>query len=126
MNITSNVFVVDDDAAIRKSLRMMLNVAGCNVTTFSSANEFLAICNPETEGCIILDVNMPGMNGPALQEELNRRGTHLPIIFLTGQGTIPLSVRTLKAGAMDFLTKPVCALPHKLQLKYPISYNFLN
>jgi FixJ family two-component response regulator len=107
MNTISNVFVVDDDAAVRDSLRMMLKAAGCTVATFASADEFLIICTPETEGCIILDVNMPGMDGPALQEELNRRGTRLPIIFLTGQGSIPLSVRALKAGAMDFLTKPV-------------------
>jgi len=102
-----NVFIVDDDEAVRDSLRMMLKAAGCNVTVFSSADEFLSVCKDNTLGCLILDVNMPGMNGPALQEELNRRGSRLPIIFLTGQGSIPLSVRTLKAGAMDFLTKPV-------------------
>jgi FixJ family two-component response regulator len=65
------------------------------------------MCNQDTSGCIILDVNMPDMDGPALQEELNRRGLLLPIIFLTGQGSIPLTVRVLKAGASDFLTKPV-------------------
>ncbi len=107
MNNISNVFVLDDDSAVRDSLRMMLKAAGYSVATFPSADEFLAVCNSETEGCIILDVNMPGMDGPALQQELNRRGSRLPIIFLTGQGSIPLSVRTLKAGAMDFLTKPV-------------------
>ena len=107
MNTLATVFVVDDDAAVRKSLRMMLKAAGHVVETFSSANEFLAIFNPEIEGCIILDVTMPGMDGPTLQEELNTRGSRLPIIFLTGQGTIPLTVHTLKAGAMDFLTKPV-------------------
>jgi FixJ family two-component response regulator len=107
MNNIANVFVVDDDEAVRDSLRMMLKAAGRSVATFQSAEEFLAICNSETLGCIILDVNMPGMDGPGLQAELNRRGLLLPIIFLTGQGSIPLSVRTMKAGAMDFLTKPV-------------------
>ncbi|MES1981880.1 MAG: response regulator [Pseudomonadota bacterium] len=102
-----NVFVVDDDAAVRDSLRMMLKAAGYTAATFSGADEFLAACNSEATGCIILDVNMPGMDGPSLQEELNRRGLRLPIIFLTGQGSIPLSVRTMKAGAMDFFTKPV-------------------
>ena len=103
----TNVFVVDDDAAVRDSLRMLLRAAGYSVATFPNANEFLSVCNPETEGCIILDVTMPGMDGPALQEELKRRGSLLPIIFLTGHGSIPLSVRTLKAGAVDFMTKPV-------------------
>lgn len=107
MNTISNVFVIDDDSAVRDSLRMLLKAAGYTVATFSNADNFLAICNPETEGCIILDVNMLGMDGPALQEELHRRGSRLPIIFLTGHGSIPLSVRALKAGALDFLTKPV-------------------
>jgi FixJ family two-component response regulator len=105
-NIT-NVYVVDDDDAVRKSLRMLLKTEGFNVVTFPSAEEFLTMCNQETTGCIILDVNMPEMDGPALQLELNRRGLLLPIIFLTGQGSIPLTVRVLKAGASDFLTKPV-------------------
>jgi FixJ family two-component response regulator len=103
----NNVFVVDDDEAVRKSLRMLLKTEGYTVTTFPSAEEFLTICNHDMVGCIILDVNMPDMDGPALQEELNRRGLLLPIVFLTGQGSIPLTVRALKAGAMDFLTKPV-------------------
>jgi FixJ family two-component response regulator len=107
MNYIKNVFVVDDDDAVRDSLRMLLKTAGYRVATLSSADEFLAICNPETEGCLILDVSMPGMDGLALQEELKQRGSRLPIIFLTGQGSIPISVRALKSGALDFLTKPV-------------------
>jgi FixJ family two-component response regulator len=107
MNKITNVYVVDDDDAVRKSLRMLLKTEGYTVATFPSADEFLAVCNQETTGCIILDVNMPEMDGPAMQEELNRRGMNLPIIFLTGQGSIPITVRALKAGAMDFLTKPV-------------------
>jgi len=107
MNNITNVYVVDDDEAVRKSLRMLLKTEGYSVATFSGAEEFLTICNQETAGCIILDVNMPEMDGPTMQEELTRRGFKLPIIFLTGQGSIPITVRALKAGAMDFLTKPV-------------------
>lgn len=107
MNNISNVFVVDDDASVRDSISMLLDAAGYSVAPFARAKEFLDICNQDTDGCIILDVNMPDMDGPTMQEELSRRGLHLPIIFLSGQGTIPLTVRTLKAGAMDFLTKPV-------------------
>jgi FixJ family two-component response regulator len=107
MNYYGYVFIVDDDAVVLDSLRMQLEVAGYAVATFHGAEDFLEICTPDTHGCIILDVSMPDMDGPALQEELKRRGLNLPIIFLSGHGTIPLTVRTLKAGAMDFLTKPV-------------------
>ncbi len=107
MNFFGYVFIVDDDAVVLDSLRMLLEAAGYAVATFHGAEDFLEICTPDTHGCIILDVNMPDMDGPALQEELNRRGLQLPVIFLSGHGTIPLTVRTLKAGAMDFLTKPV-------------------
>jgi len=105
----SNVFVVDDDEAVRNSLRMMLKVAGYEVAAFGSADEFLVTCTPETKGCIILDINMPGMDGHLLQEKLNHRHSDLQIIFLTGQGSIPQSVRAIKSGAIDFLTKPVDA-----------------
>jgi FixJ family two-component response regulator len=101
------VFVVDDDLSVRDSISELLEIAGYNVETFHGAEEFLEICTPDTNGCIILDVNMPGMDGPGLQMELVRRKLLLPIIFLSGQGTIPLTVRAIKAGAMDFLTKPV-------------------
>jgi FixJ family two-component response regulator len=107
MSDTGYVFIVDDDAAVLDSMRMMLETAGYSVATFHGAEDFLEICTPDTRGCLILDVNMPNMDGPTLQEELNRRGLHLPIIFLTGHGTIPLTVRTLKAGAVDFLVKPL-------------------
>ncbi len=101
------VFIVDDDEAVRDSLTMLLEAADHAVETFSCADDFLRVCSSDTRGCIILDVNMPGMDGPMLQEELTHRGLQLPIIFLSGQGTIPVTVRTIKAGAMDFLTKPV-------------------
>lgn len=107
MSDIAKVFVVDDDMSVRDSLRMLLEVSGYVVATFPGAEDFLDICTPDTEGCIILDVNMPDMDGPTLQAELIHRGLQLPIIFLSGQGTIPLTVRTLKSGAMDFLVKPV-------------------
>jgi FixJ family two-component response regulator len=103
----STIYVVDDDAAIRDALSMMLEAAGHTVAAFGSASEFLDFSTPDTLGCIILDVDMPGMDGPALQQELIRRGVRLPVIFLSGKGTIPVTVRTIKAGAMDFLTKPM-------------------
>jgi FixJ family two-component response regulator len=107
MSDTPKVFIVDDDASVRDSISMLLEAAGYAVASFSRAEEFLDVCTPDTQGCVILDVNMPDMDGPTLQQELAHRGLQLPIIFLSGQGTIPLTVRTLKAGAMDFLTKPV-------------------
>jgi len=107
MTMSDNIFVVDDDAAVRDSLRMLLKADGHEVTTYASAKDFLDACTDDIRGCIILDVKMPGMDGPMLQAELNRRGLRLPIIFLSGQGTIPVTVRAIKAGAIDFLTKPV-------------------
>jgi FixJ family two-component response regulator len=107
MSDIAQVFVVDDDAFVRDSLRMLLEVSGYAVATFPGAEDFLDICTPDTQGCIILDVNMPDMDGPSMQLELIHRGLQLPIIFLSGQGTIPLTVRTLKSGAMNFLIKPV-------------------
>jgi len=107
MNDITQVFIVDDDAAVRDSLAMLLDAAGHDVAAFPCAKDFLDACAPDTLGCIILDVNMPGMDGPMLQEELIQRDLKLPIIFLSGQGNIPVTVRTIKAGAIDFLTKPV-------------------
>jgi len=107
MSDSARVFIVDDDDAVRDALAMLLDAAGYDAATFPSAEDFLEVCSADTLGCIILDVNMPGMDGPMLQEELTRRGLALPIIFLSGQGTIPVTVRTIKAGAIDFLIKPV-------------------
>ncbi len=107
MNALNKIYVVDDDAAVRDSLRMLLKADGHEVATYASAEDFLAACDQGMQGCIILDFKMPGMDGQALQAELNRRGLRLPVIFLSGQGTIPVTVRTIKAGAVDFLTKPV-------------------
>ena len=107
MNEQTKIFIVDDDAGVRDALSMMLDAAGYSVETFHSAADFLGKCTHDIQGCIILDVDMPDIDGPTLQEELTRRCFHLPVIFLSGHGTIPITVRTIKAGAMDFLTKPV-------------------
>ncbi|HEX4585427.1 MAG TPA: response regulator [Burkholderiaceae bacterium] len=101
------VFVVDDDAAVRDGLALLLDTAGLKVRTYDGASAFLAACAPDHAGCLILDVRMPEMTGPELQAELMRRGIDLPIIFLTAHGDIPTTVQAIKGGAIDFLTKPV-------------------
>ena len=103
----TTVFIVDDDPAIRDALTLMIEQVGIAVEAFDSAEAFLAGCQTEGCGCVIIDMRMPGMNGLQLQEELSSRGVLLPIIFLTGHGDIPMSVRAIKAGAVDFLTKPI-------------------
>jgi FixJ family two-component response regulator len=106
MNDHAKIFIVDDDHAVRDSLTLLLETAGYHVASFASSSDFLESCK-SNHGCIILDVDMPGIDGPALQDELIRRDIRLPVIFLSGKGTIPITVRTMKAGAMDFLTKPM-------------------
>lgn len=101
------VYIVDDDAAVRDSLTLMIEQAGIAVKSFENAKTFLDAYHPDFFGCIILDVKMPGIDGLRLQEELNWRKVALPIIFLTGHGDIPMSVKAIKNGAVDFLTKPV-------------------
>ena len=100
------VYVVDDDASAREGVARLIRSAGLMTKTFASAEEFLATPRPKNLGCLILDVNLPGLNGLDLQQELAKSGVELPIIFLTGHGDIPMSVRALKAGAANFLTKP--------------------
>jgi FixJ family two-component response regulator len=100
------IFVIDDDASVRKSLSFLLRSAGYQVETFSSAGEFLSNASMDCIGCIILDVRMRGMTGLELQEHLSRNDHHMPIIFITGHGDIPMSVQAMKKGAVDFLTKP--------------------
>jgi FixJ family two-component response regulator len=107
MNNQPCVFIVDDDDAVRDGLALVIETVGLNCQTFSNAEHFLNVYVPGTPGCLVLDINMPGMKGDDLQTELNRRRIHLPIIFLTAYGDIPMSVRTIKAGAVDFMTKPV-------------------
>jgi FixJ family two-component response regulator len=101
------VFIVDDDDAVRDGLAMVIETVGLACQTFDNAECFLETYTPGTPGCLVLDINMPGLRGDELQAELNRRNIRLPIIFLTSYGDIPTSVRTIKAGAVDFLTKPV-------------------
>jgi FixJ family two-component response regulator len=105
--LPATIFVIDDDPAIRDSLSLMLEQADFTVHTFESAEAFLGACGTVTYGCAIVDIRMPGMDGMQLQEKMARRSIPLPVVFLTGHGDIPLSVRAIKAGAVDFLTKPV-------------------
>jgi RNA polymerase sigma factor (sigma-70 family) len=107
MNDNATVFVVDDDPAVRDSLTLLLELEDFTVVTFDGAEAFLANCRPVPRSCAIVDIRMPGMGGMQLQAELSKRGVLLPVIFLTGHGDIPLSVRAIKAGAVDFLTKPI-------------------
>lgn len=108
MNTTNaTVFIIDDDQAIRDSLSLMIEQENIDVQTFESAEAFLNAYQPECRGCAIIDIRMHGMNGIELQEVLLKRNVLLPVIFLTGHGDIPMSVKAMKAGAVDFLTKPV-------------------
>lgn len=108
MSTTPTIHLVDDDDAVRDALSMLLEVSGFRVATYAGGEAFLATSDDvRSPACLILDVRMPGMSGPELHQELNRRGIRLPVIFLTAHGDIPTSVAAIKAGAMDFLTKPV-------------------
>ena len=100
------VFIIDDDASIRKSLSRLLRSAGHTTETFASAEEFLGREHYNGIGCLLLDVQMPGLSGMDLQEELSKADYHMPIIFITGHGDIPMSVEAMKKGAVDFLIKP--------------------
>lgn len=104
---SATVFVVDDDAAVRDGLALLLESAGLTAETYESAAAFLAASDPERPGCLVLDVRMPGASGLQLQQELARRRAPWPIVFLTAHGDIPTTVQAIKAGAVDFLTKPV-------------------
>jgi len=101
------VSIVDDDASVRKGLARLLKSAGYDAETFASASEYLARPRPEEPGCLLLDVRMPGLSGLELQEALARTGRRVSIVFISGHGDIPGSVKAMKSGAVDFLTKPV-------------------
>jgi FixJ family two-component response regulator len=101
------VYVVDDDPSVRVALERLLKSVGLTVKPFASAREFLDQATPEWSGCLIVDLRMPGMGGLDLQDQLSARQVSLPVIFLTGYGTVPASVRAMKSGAVDFLEKPV-------------------
>jgi FixJ family two-component response regulator len=100
------VFIVDDDASVRNGLRRLITSVGLDVETFETAPAFLAAPRPDVPACLVLDVRLPGKSGLDLQGELARTNAMLPIIFLTGHADVPMSVRAMKAGAVEFLTKP--------------------
>jgi FixJ family two-component response regulator len=102
----ATIAIVDDDAAIRDGLSSLIRSVGLRVATFVSATEFLQNWNGDLHGCIVLDVRLPGLSGLDLQRELTDANIHTPIIFITGHGDIPMTVRAMKAGAVEFLTKP--------------------
>ena len=103
---TSTIFIVDDDEAVRDSLRWLLEAQGYRVKSFSGAEEFLQAYDPDQVGVLIADVRMPGMSGLELQEALIARQAPIPIVFITGHGDVPMAVSTMKKGAVDFLEKP--------------------
>lgn len=107
MNPAPVIGLVDDEPGMLKALQRLLGAEGFRVCPFASAAEFLEHGDPASVDCLVLDVSMPGLTGLDLQADLNRRGVRLPLVFLTGQGDIPMSVRAIKAGAVNFLTKPV-------------------
>jgi len=105
-NVADMVFVIDDDESIREALKSLIRSVGLSVQTFASAQDFLESSRPDVPSCLILDVRMPGLSGLDLQRDLAEANIHIPIIFITGHGDIPMSVRAMKAGAVEFLTKP--------------------
>jgi RNA polymerase sigma factor (sigma-70 family) len=100
------VFVVDDDPSVRSSLKFLISTVGLQVESFDSADTFLHRKPPDAPSCLVLDVRLPGLSGLDLQRELAARNIRIPIVFVTGHGDIPMSVRAMKAGAVEFLTKP--------------------
>lgn len=107
MTTQPTVFIVDDDASVRKSLARLMQAHGRKAVDFPSAEDFLRRHDPRQPGCLVLDLSMPGIDGLVLQRQLDTADIPLPIVFITGHGTIPASVQAMKAGAIDFLTKPV-------------------
>ena len=105
-DMQSTVFVVDDDPAIRESLRWLIESVGLKVKVFTTANEFLESYDPSLPGCLVLDIRMPGMSGLDLQNELAAREVSIPILIITGHAEVPVAVRAMKAGALDFIEKP--------------------
>ncbi len=100
------IFVVDDDEAVRLSTEMLIKSMGLRVESFHSAAEFLEDFDPQQPGCVILDIRMPGMSGLELQQHLNEMKASIPIVFVTGHGDVPMAVKAMKAGAVDFIQKP--------------------
>lgn len=105
--MNSVVYIVDDDAAVRNGIKFLLYTVGYDAEALGSAKEFLDAYDPERAGCLLLDVEMPSMSGLELQQQLNSYGSQIPIIFVTGHGTIPLTIEAIKAGAFDLIEKPI-------------------
>ncbi|MGD9786955.1 MAG: response regulator transcription factor [Sulfuricellaceae bacterium] len=106
MSEQPTVFVVDDDDALRDSILWLLESIGLSAEMYPSASDFLKACNPERSGCLLLDVRMPGMSGMELLERLKANNVLLPVIIITGHGDVPMAVRAIKSGALDFIQKP--------------------
>jgi two-component system, LuxR family, response regulator FixJ len=102
----ATVYVVDDDDGMRRALSLLLNTVGYKTAAFASPNEFLEKFKPDAAGCLVLDIRMPGMSGLELQQQLNRMGSMLPVIFVTGHGDVPMAVQAMKEGAFEFVQKP--------------------
>ena len=100
------VYVIDDDDGMRRALSMLLSTVGYKTLVFASPGDFLAHFDPDTHGCLVLDIRMPGMSGLELQQHLNRTGSMLPVIFITGHGDVPMAVQAMKEGAFEFIQKP--------------------
>jgi two-component system, LuxR family, response regulator FixJ len=100
------VYVIDDDDGMRRALSLLLSTVGYKTLVFATPGDFLAHFDPDTHGCLVLDIRMPGMSGLELQQHLNRTGSMLPVIFITGHGDVPMAVQAMKEGAFEFIQKP--------------------
>ncbi|MBM3598315.1 MAG: response regulator transcription factor [Alphaproteobacteria bacterium] len=107
MNERAKVYLVDDEPAVRNSLALMLGSFGFNVETFDSGRALLSVVGPESDGCVVADVCMPEMTGIELHHKMQERGLDLPVIYITGQGDVPMTIEAFKTGAVDFIEKPV-------------------
>jgi FixJ family two-component response regulator len=105
-SVAPTVFIIDDDDRMRAAMQRLLKSIGLNTKSFAAPQDFLQYKLPDGPSCLILDVRLPGMSGLDVQHKLNEKGVHIPIIFITGHGDIPMTVKALKSGAVDFLTKP--------------------
>ncbi len=105
-NVRPTIFVVDDDAAVRDAMKLLLRALGQPVEAYDSGGEFLDNYREDRPGCLVLDIRMPGMSGLELQQKLNERHSIMPIIFITGHGDVPMAVEAMQAGAVDFIQKP--------------------
>ena len=105
-NLVPTVYVVDDDGGMRRALDTLLNTVGYETAVFSRPSEFLATFKSDAPGCLVLDIRMPDMSGLELQRHLNRMGSMLPVIFITGHGDVPMAVQAMKEGAFEFIQKP--------------------